>query len=110
MLLDEICSRGTKSDTYKLVDKWKEQVIDNIFIVLSKRDMQARNIFKTLPIMHWLRQMHKTPPGATFIVSFRKLTTRALPRAVTKALKLIRNQIQSFYEKIHFTLITKGFG
>ena len=59
-LLDEIALRGTQSDTYKLVNKLTEEVIDDSITFSSEFDLYVQNGFKTLPIIYWLPKMHKT--------------------------------------------------
>ena len=59
-LLDEIALRGTQSDTYKLVNKLTEEVIDDSITFSSEFDLDVQNGFKTLPIIYWLPKMHKT--------------------------------------------------
>ena len=68
-LLDKIGLRGTQSDTRKLVNKLKEEVIDGNITLSSKFDLEVQNGFKTLPIMYWLQMVHKTPTGARFYCS-----------------------------------------
>ena len=43
---------GTQSDTYKLVNKLKEEVIVGNIILSSKFDLEVENDFKTLHIKH----------------------------------------------------------
>ena len=59
-LLDEIALLGTQSDTYKLVNKLTEEVIDDSITFSSEFDLDVQNGFKTLPIIYWLPKMHKT--------------------------------------------------
>ena len=59
-LLDEIALRGTQSDTYKLVNKLTEEVIDDSITFSSEFDLDVQSGFKTLPIIYWLPKMHKT--------------------------------------------------
>ena len=59
-LLDETALRGTQSDTYKLVNKLTEEVIDDSITFSSEFDLDVQNGFKTLPIIYWLPKMHKT--------------------------------------------------
>ena len=59
-LLDEIALRGTQSDTYKLVNKLTEEVIDDSITFSSEFDLDVQNGFKTLPIIYWLPKIHKT--------------------------------------------------
>ena len=59
-LLDEIALRGTQRDTYKLVNKLTEEVIDDSITFSSEFDLDVQNGFKTLPIIYWLPKMHKT--------------------------------------------------
>ena len=53
-LLDEIGLRVTQSDTYKLVNKLKNEVIDDNITISIKFDLEIQNDFKSLPKMFWL--------------------------------------------------------
>ena len=55
-LLDEIGLRVTQSDTYKLVSKLKDEVIDDNITISIKFDLEVQNDFKTHPKMYWLQR------------------------------------------------------
>ena len=48
-LLDNIRLRDTQSDSYILVNKLKEEVIDDSITLSSKFDLGCKNDFKTQP-------------------------------------------------------------
>ena len=53
--------------------------------------------------------MHKDPTGTHFIVASKKCSTKIIWKAISKALKLIFFQIQTFYDKSHFYSSFKQF-
>ena len=80
-------------------NKLKEELIDGNITFPSKFNLEVSNDFKTLPIMYWVTNMHKTPTRARFLVSSIKCSKKTLSKSVTKAFELIFKQIQSFHEK-----------
>ena len=90
---------GTKSDTYKLVNKLKREVINDNFTFSSKFNLEVQNDFKTLPIIYWLLKIGKTSTRAKCIVTSKKCSAKALSDSNIKAFQLILKQIQSFHEK-----------
>ena len=58
-LLEEIGWSGIQSDTFKLVNKLKEEVIDDNITLSSKLNLEHQNDFKTLPIMYWFPDWSK---------------------------------------------------
>ena len=108
-MLDEIGLLGTQSDTYKLANKLKEEVIDDVITPSRKFDLELQYDFETLPIKYWLPKLHMAPTGASFIVAFRTCSTKALSKAVIKSFKLISKQIHSFQEKLHLYSDYKRF-
>ena len=108
-VLDEIELPATQNDTYKLVNKLKEEVNDDNITFSRYFDLEVQNDFKTLPIMDSFPKMHKTSTGAKFIVASRKCSTKTLSKAVTKAFRLIFKQtLKVSMNSLIFT-ITKGF-
>ena len=77
--------RGTQTDTYKLVNKLKEEEIGDNVTVSGKLDLEVQNDFKTLTLTYWLSKRHKTPVEERFIVASIKCSTKALLKTVTKA-------------------------
>ena len=66
--------------------------------------------------MYWTPKMHKEPISARFIVASKRYSTKFLPntvpnisKAVSKGIKLIFHQTQSFYDKLHFCFSFKQF-
>ena len=53
--------------------------------------------------MYWAPKMHKVAIGAGFIVASKKCSTKLISKGVSKAFKTIVHQIQSFYDKSHFS-------
>ena len=92
-MLDEIALRGTQNNTYKLVNKLKEELFDDKVTTSSKFDLEVQNDFKALHIMHWLPKVCKAPTGAIFNVVSKKCCTEALSKAVTQNFELIFKQI-----------------
>ena len=89
--------RATQNDTYKLVNKLKEEVNDDNITFSRYFDLEVQNDFKTLPIMYWLLKIDKTSTRAKFIVTSKKCSTKALSDSNIKAFQLIFKQIQSFH-------------
>ena len=84
-LLDEIGLRGTQSDTYKLVNKLKDEVIDENITVSTKFDLEVQNDFKTLPKMCWLQRC-----------TILRLKQGLLLHLKVAAQKLCQRQLQKF--------------
>ena len=55
-LLDEIGLRVIQSHTYKLVNKLKDEVIDDNITISIKFKLEVQNYFKTLPKIYWLQR------------------------------------------------------
>ena len=59
--------------------------------------------------MYWIPKMHKTPIGSRFIVASSKCSTKRLSKAVSKAFKLIFEQVKNFHDKSTFYSNYKKF-
>ena len=90
-MLDENGLHGTQNDRYELVNKLKEDLIDDNITFSSKFNLETQNGFKTLPIMNRLPKMHKTSTGTSFIVASKRCSTKTLSKGVTNTLKLTFN-------------------
>ena len=108
-ILNEIGIIGVTNPTYKLSNKTKEEIIFENFCFSKKFGLSPDEKDKSLPIMYWTPKMHKSPIGARFIVASKKCSTKLLSKSVSKAFKLIFNQVQSFYDKSHFYSSFKQF-
>ena len=81
-MFDEIGLRVTQSDTYKLVYKLKEELIDGNIIFSSKFHLEVQNDFKILLIKYWLP---KSPTGARFIVESSKMQHKGFVKGSYKS-------------------------
>ena len=57
---------------------------------------------KSLPFMYWTPKCHKSPIGHRFIVASSNCSTKQLANDVSKAFRLVFNQVRNFHEKSHF--------
>ena len=79
-LLDNIGLRDTQSDSYILVNKLKEEVIDDNITLSSKFDLGCKNDFKTQLV--------------TYLAASWEWSTKAFPKVVMKAFKCPNKQMQ----------------
>ena len=86
-MLDEIGLRGKQSDTYKLVNKLKEEVIDDNITLSSKFELQVPHNYKTLPRTNWFPKMQRTPARGRLIVASRKCCKSLCQRQLQRLLK-----------------------
>ena len=108
-LLEEVGIPFGDKPTYKLQNVKKESIIQTNTLFCEKYKLAVSEDQKTLPIMYWIPIMHKNPVGTRFIVASSKYSTKPLSKAVSKAFKLIFNQMQNFHDKSKFYSNYKKF-
>ena len=108
-LLEEVGIPFGDKPTYKLQNVEKESIIQTNTLFCEKYKLAVSEDQKTLPIMYWIPKMHKNPVGTRFIVASSKCSTKPLSKAVSKAFKLIFNQMQNFHDKSKFYSNYKKF-
>ncbi len=101
-LLKEVGALGSPDPTYEISDTNPTELINDDIILCERYGLKLEEAQKTLPIMYWTPKMHYTPSRARFIVSSAKCSTKPISRVVSKAFKLIFNQIQNFHDKSKF--------
>ena len=102
VLLREIDFLSGNSTTYKMNDRSCEEIIDMNIEFCSKLGFETKDKEKCLPFMYWIPKMHKNPVGSRYIVASSKCSTKQLSSGVSKAFKLIFNQVNNFHDKSHF--------
>ena len=75
----------------------------------KKFDLKVIKQDKTLPIMYWLPNMHKTPTGARFILASKNCSTTPLSDGISKVFKMVFNHVESFHRKSLFYTFFKKF-
>ena len=108
-LMKEVGMPDNSSETYKVSDLNKEVIIQNNVEFCAKYNFKVSDEQKTLPIIYWIPKMHKTPIGSRFIVASSKCSTKPLSKAVSKAFKLIFEQVKNFHDKSTFYSNYKKF-
>ena len=101
-LFNEIRLCATQINTYQLLNKLKEEVIDNNITLSSKFNLDVENDFKTLPINAGSQRCTRFQLEQSLLLHLEYVAQRPWQVFVTKAFKLIFKQIQSYHEKLHF--------
>ena len=103
-------NQSLTNTTYLQVQKTIDNITENHSKFLKKKfNITIENKNKTLPHMYWLPKLHKTPSKARFIVAATNCSVKPLSKAVTSALKLLYNQIESYNDKTFYFSGVKKF-
>ena len=94
-LLVEVGLSNSKSKTYSKATHSIEEIIQGN----KTFDLDITELDKSLPIMHWLPKMHKTPVGARFIVASHSCSTNPLCDTISKIFIMVFNTVESFHNK-----------
>ena len=108
-LMKEVGIPDNSTPTYQLANRNKESIIQNNIEFCERYSLKVPDDNKILPIMYWIPKMHKNPIGTRFIVASSKCSTKPLSKGVSRAFKLIFDQIQNFHEKSTFYSNYKKF-
>ena len=105
-----LSQNSAKTSTYLQDHKTSDDITNNHAKFLKKKfNITLENVNKKLPHMYWLPKLHKTPSKARFIVAATNCSVKPLSKAVTSALKLIYNQIETYNKKTLYFSGVKSF-
>ena len=101
---------GAVKNTYLKASKTSDNIINNHKTFLkNKFNITIDDNNKNLPHMYWLPKLHKKPSKSRFIVAATNCSVKPLSKAVTAALKLLYNQIESYNDKCFYFSGVKSF-
>ena len=102
-ILTELGNNLQPNPTYNFCNVTPDEVIDDNVETSKKYGLVvADNKFKSLPLMYWMPKMHKNPVGFRFIIASKYCSTKLISKAVTKAFRLIYQQVEHFHDKSTF--------
>ena len=98
-LLTEMGMIGNVSDTYEVIDKPPNEVIDSLTNDLkSNFKLKVNDENSCLPVAYWLPKMHKDPIGFRYIIASKKCTNKELSKHITSVFKLFNKAIESYHD------------
>ena len=65
-------------------------------------DLNITGLDKWIPIMYWLRKIHKTPLGGRFIVALNYCSMKSLSDTTSKLFKMNLNTVEIFHTQSFF--------
>ena len=68
--------------------------LDQVQKLMSCLKISNESKDKSLPIMYWIPELHKSPVGSRFIITSKNCSTKPLPKVVSNVFKLIHSQIE----------------
>ena len=108
-LLEEVGLSNSKSKTHSKATHSIEELVQASISYCKKLDLNITELDKSLPIMHWLPKIHKTPSGARFILVSYYCSTNPLSDIISKIFKMVFNTPESFHNKSFFYSCCKIF-
>ena len=66
-----------------------QEIIETYITYCQMFDINIAELDKTLPIMHWLRKMHKILIGARFVVASKNYSTKLVSDITDEVFKII---------------------
>ena len=102
VILKEVGATTSSSDTYTMINKPKNEIIEDNIQYSKKIRLKPEDKDSDLPVMYWTPKMHKTPSGCRFIIASKHCSTKPLSKAVSSAFKLIFHQVERFHTKAKF--------
>ena len=82
------------NDLADIMDKHAKDMHDMFGITIPDN-------MKTLPDIHWIPKLHKTPIKERFIISSKECTLKQLNKEITAILKLAYRQVEMYNRKAH---------
>ena len=106
-LLAEIDLSNSKSKTYSKATHSIKVIIQPNIRSCKKFDLNIIKLDKSLPIMYWLPNMHKTLVGVRFIIASYYCSTNPLSDKISK---MIFNTVEIFHKKFYFIQALRNSG
>ena len=109
VILNEIAVIGHGNTTYRRASESRDEIIEENTKYTRRLGCKITEKEKTLPIMYWIRKMHKNPIGARFIIAFKYALQNKFLNLFPMSLTSYALKLKIFMKMISSYLIITSF-
>ena len=85
--------------TYSKANFCKDDIIKNNENYCQTFDLKLTDKDRSLPIMYWLPQLHKTPIGARSTTASKNFSTKSLSGVISKSFRMLFKRVENLHNK-----------